>query len=230
MLAQVGGALDAAHARGLVHRDVKPANIMVDSGGSPDAPEIAYVSDFGLIKDVSSGGRPTQTGEFLGTIAYVAPEQIEGRPVDGRADVYSLGCVAFECLAGRVPFDRDNDAATLWAHMQEAPPSASLLNPALSQEVDAALARAMAKSPDDRYSTCGELVEALRGGLETKTTARSGGKAPQASAQGEARPGARSAGSARRRRSWSEPPAPPPCSCSSTTGRARRPRSPRRER
>jgi len=87
LLVQVGGALDAAHGRGLVRRDVKPANVMVDSGTGPEAPEIAYVADFGLIKDVQSGGRATETGEFLGTIAYVAPEQIEGRPVDGRARV-----------------------------------------------------------------------------------------------------------------------------------------------
>ena len=164
-LAQVAGGLDAAHARGLVHRDVKPANIMVDAGAGADAPEVAYVTDFGLIKSVETGGAPTATGELLGTIDYVAPEQIEGRPVDGRTDVYSLGCVAFECLTGRVPFDRDNEAATLWAHMQEEPPSAVAANPRLPRGIDRVLERALAKSPDDRFATCGGLVEALRAAL-----------------------------------------------------------------
>jgi serine/threonine-protein kinase len=172
ILAQAGSGLDAAHARGLVHRDIKPANIMVDSGPGPDAPEIAYVTDFGLIKNVQSGGRATPTGEFLGTIDYVAPEQIEGRAVDGRTDVYSLGCLAFECLTGRVPFERENDAAILWAHMQESPPSAASLNPDLPGGVDKALARAMAKRPDDRFRTCGELVGALRDELESDTGRR----------------------------------------------------------
>ena len=119
ILAQVASGLDAAHGRGLIHRDVKPANVMLDSGPGEGAPEVAYVTDFGLIKHVQSGGRATPTGDLLGTIDYVAPEQIEGRPVDGRADVYSLGCVAFECLTGRVPFARENDAAVLWAHMKD---------------------------------------------------------------------------------------------------------------
>jgi hypothetical protein len=166
ILAQVASGLDAAHAGGLVHRDVKSANVMVDSGFESDGPEIAYLTDFGLIKEVGSGGYPTPTGQFLGTIAYVAPEQIEGRPVDARTDLYSLGCVAFECLTGRVPFERDNDAATLWAHMQEEAPSAATLNTELPPGVDRVLARAMAKSPDDRYATGRELVEALRSELE----------------------------------------------------------------
>ena len=172
ILAQAGSGLDAAHARDLVHRDVKPANIMVDSGPGPDAPEIAYVTDFGLIKNVQSGGRPTPTGEFLGTIDYVAPEQIEGRPVDGRTDIYSLGCVAYECFTGRVPFDRENDAAILWAHIQEGPPSAAAENPALPPGVDEALARAMAKRPADRYGSCAELVAGLRDELESDTARR----------------------------------------------------------
>ena len=171
-LAQVAAALDAAHARGLVHRDVKPANVLVDGGATPEEPEIAYISDFGLIKSVQSSGVATATGEILGTIDYVAPEQIEGRPVDARADVYSLGCVAFECLTGRVPFRRDNDAATLWAHMQEAPPAAREVNPSLPRGVDRALRRALAKDPDDRLSSCTDLVEALRREVESVTTLR----------------------------------------------------------
>ncbi len=165
ILAQVASGLDAAHAHGLIHRDVKPANIMVDSGPGEEAPEIAFVTDFGLIKHVQSGGRPTPTGEFLGTIDYVAPEQIEGRPADGRADLYSLACVAFQCLAGRAPFERENDAAILWAHMQEEPPPLTSLRPDLPAAVDLVLARALAKSPEERQATCGELVVALREAL-----------------------------------------------------------------
>jgi tRNA A-37 threonylcarbamoyl transferase component Bud32 len=162
LLAQVASALDAAHAHGLVHRDVKPANIMVDSGPAESAPEVAYVTDFGLIKHVASGARATPTGEFLGTIDYVAPEQIEGRPVDARADVYSLGCVVFECLTGRVPFERENDAAILWAHMQEEPPAATSLRADLPAGVDEAIARALAKEPEGRHRSCGEFLEDIR--------------------------------------------------------------------
>jgi len=173
ILAQVASGLDAAHAQGLVHRDVKPANIMVDSGPGEEAPEIAYISDFGLIKHVHSSGKPTASGEFLGSIAYVAPEQIEGRPLDARADVYSLGCVAYECLTGEIPFQRDNDAAVLWAHMKEEPPAPSAISEALPVELDRVIARAMAKDPDDRYATCGELVADLRRALMPSEVGRS---------------------------------------------------------
>ncbi|HEX2110618.1 MAG TPA: serine/threonine-protein kinase [Gaiellaceae bacterium] len=162
ILAQVASGLDAAHARGLVHRDVKPANIMVDSGPGEEAPEIAYVSDFGLIKQVQTGARATPTGEFLGTISYVAPEQIEGRPVGPPADVYSLGCVAYECFTGRVPYVRENDAAVLWAHMQEEPPRATVSRTDLPPAVDDVLARAMAKDPSRRFESCSKLVQSLR--------------------------------------------------------------------
>jgi hypothetical protein len=165
IVSQAASGLDAAHARGLVHRDVKPANLMVDSGVAPTSPEIVYVSDFGLIKQVHSGGRPTPTGDFLGTIDYVAPEQIEGRAVDGRTDVYSLGCVLFECLTGRRPFERENDAAVLWAHMQEEPPAPSAVADGIPAGVDAVVRRALAKSPDARYGTCGELAAALADAL-----------------------------------------------------------------
>jgi tRNA A-37 threonylcarbamoyl transferase component Bud32 len=172
IVSQVASALDAAHARGLIHRDVKPANVMVDSGHDVDSPEIAYVTDFGLIKHVHSGGRATGTGEFLGTIDYVAPEQIEGKPVDARADVYSLACVAYECLTGQVPFKRDTEAAVLWAHMQEPPPAATALMPGLPRGVDSVLATGMAKSPGDRFSSGSELVAGLRSVLEPGTARR----------------------------------------------------------
>ena len=115
VLAQVADALDAAHRRALVHRDVKPANVLLDEDGH------AYLTDFGITKQV--GGDSTDTGRVVGTLDYLAPEQIRGDPVDGRADVYALGCLLYECLAGVPPFRRDTEAETLWAHMQEEPPS-----------------------------------------------------------------------------------------------------------
>src|SRR5207302_4050031 len=113
--AQVGSALDAAHARGLVHRDVKPANILV---GEDDR---VFLSDFGVAKELGTHGT-TRTGSFVGTTAYSAPEQIEGRPVDGRADVYALACVLYECLAGTAPFHRPSELAVLNAHLHAPPP------------------------------------------------------------------------------------------------------------
>ncbi len=121
LLAQVADALDAAHEHGLVHRDVKPSNVLVarESGR-----EHCYLADFGLTKSASSLGDLTDVGHLMGTIDYVAPDQLEGGPVGGHADVYSLACVLFECLTGDVPFRRDSDLAVLWAHVQDAPPSA----------------------------------------------------------------------------------------------------------
>jgi tRNA A-37 threonylcarbamoyl transferase component Bud32 len=180
ILAQAASGLDEAHARGLVHRDVKPANLMLDRGGQEGGPETVYVTDFGLTKHAHSGGAATPTGVLLGTIDYVAPEQIEGRTPDGRADAYSLGCVAFECLTGRRPFERENEAAVLWAHMQESPPSVRDLAPELPRGLDEPIARALAKDPNERFSTCAELVEALRGPIEAGRSGRSAAAPPPA--------------------------------------------------
>ncbi len=157
--AQVADALDQAHERGLVHRDVKPSNVLLDER------DHAYLADFGLTRRLSEqapGFRPTLS---LGTPAYVSPEQIEGGEVDGRADVYSLGCLLHECLTGDVPFQRDSELAVLWAHVQEEAPKASARNPALLEAIDAVLAKALAKEPEERYATCSELVEAAREAL-----------------------------------------------------------------
>ena len=116
---QIAGALDAAHRSGLIHRDVKPGNILVEPGPDPDSAPIAYLSDLGLTKHVDSHSGVTGSGELLGTIDYIAPEQISGLRVDGRADVYSLACVLFECLTGTVPYVRENQAAVLWAHLHD---------------------------------------------------------------------------------------------------------------
>jgi hypothetical protein len=155
IVSQVASALDAAHARGLVHRDVKPANILV---GANDR---AFLSDFGVVKELSSSGR-TRTGGFVGTIDYCAPEQIEGRDVDQRADVYALACVFYECIVGTSPFRRSSDVATLNAHLHAPPPRFSKAAPDLPPAIEPVLAKALAKSPLDRHATCGELVAALR--------------------------------------------------------------------
>ncbi|HXJ63688.1 MAG TPA: protein kinase, partial [Actinomycetota bacterium] len=168
ILRQVASALDAAHARGLVHRDVKPANILIASGSaaSSDEPDHVYLTDFGLTKEFRRAERSmTATGQFVGSIDYVAPEQVEGRAIDGRADQYSLACVMYECLTGVVPFAETSDIATLFAHIHQEPPPPSEVRPELPKGVDAVVARAMAKAPDDRFATCVEFVAAARDAL-----------------------------------------------------------------
>jgi ABC-type branched-subunit amino acid transport system substrate-binding protein len=147
VLGQVAGALDAAHRRALVHRDVKPANVLIDESGH------AYLTDFGITKQL--GGESTDTGRMVGTLDYLAPEQIRGDPVDGRTDVYALGCLLYECLSGAPPFRRDTEAETLWAHMQQEPPPLKG-----HAALDPVLRKALAKDPEERYSTCTELIDA----------------------------------------------------------------------
>jgi YVTN family beta-propeller protein len=151
IVSQVASALDAAHERGLVHRDVKPSNVLVDGR------DHAYLSDFGLSRRLSEQAAGFDAGLSLGTPAYVAPEEIEGNDVDGRADQYSLGCVLYECLSGERPFPRSSEAAVLFAHLEEAPPTLPGL-----EEV---LPRALAKDPATRYGTCTELVDATANAL-----------------------------------------------------------------
>jgi Protein kinase domain len=162
--AQVGSALDAAHHRGLLHRDVKPANILLEPG-EPGAPPIAYLADFGLTKHLESRSGITASGQFVGTIDYMSPEQIEGREVDARTDIYSLGCVIFETLAGGTPFRRETEVAVLWAHMRDDPPPLTELRPDLPDEVDAVVRKAMAKSAEERFGSCREFVADLRRAL-----------------------------------------------------------------
>jgi hypothetical protein len=165
---QAARALDAAHRRGLVHRDVKPGNLLIERGDDDDDPDHVYLSDFGITKHAMDRSGLTSTGQFLGTIDYVAPEQIRGMSVLGLADQYSLGCVLYECLTGRVPFEKEMDAAIIWAHVEESPPMPTALRPDLPPAVDDVFARVLAKQPGDRYASCREFIEAMRvalGGL-----------------------------------------------------------------
>ena len=172
LIGQAGWALDAAHRHGLVHRDVKPGNILIERGSDDESePDHVYLSDFGLSKHAASRSGLTATGEFMGTIDYISPEQIRGRPVDGRADIYSLGCVLYECLTGRVPFSKDINAAVIWAHVEEMPTPPSSVQSTLPPSIDYALAKALAKDPADRYATCRELIAATRAALPGATPA-----------------------------------------------------------
>jgi non-specific serine/threonine protein kinase len=157
VMTSVGSALDAAHERGLVHRDVKPANILISQGADPGH-EHVYLTDFGLTKRLGTAGSLTRTGAWVGTPDYVAPEQIQAGRVDGRTDVYSLGCVLYEMLTGSVAFPRENDMAKLWAHVSDQPPSPSLKRPELVRDFDEVVARATAKDPDVRYARASELA------------------------------------------------------------------------
>ena len=162
LLSPVASALDAAHWAGLVHRDVKPANILVHQ--RPGRPDHVYLTDFGLSKSAASAGTSmTGAGQYLGTPNYSAPEQIRGNPVDGRADQYSLACVAYELLTGHVPFERKDGLAVLDAHVHERPPSLAAWRPDLPATADSVLAKALAKAPGDRYPACQDFTEALRG-------------------------------------------------------------------
>jgi serine/threonine-protein kinase len=162
IVGQVASALDAAHDHGLVHRDVKPGNILVAQGTDSDHPEHVYLTDFGLTKKSLSLTGFTTVGQFVGTLDYVGPEQISGRPVDGRCDVYSLACVTYETLSGKPPFQRDDDMALLWAHQFDQPPRLTESCPDIAASADGVLAKALAKSPEDRYESCRAFVAALR--------------------------------------------------------------------
>jgi serine/threonine-protein kinase len=168
LVAQIAAALDAAHARGLVHRDVKPANVLL----TPE--DHVYLTDFGLTKRVVTDPDATKTGELVGSLNYVAPEQIRGEPVSPRTDVYGLGCLLFHVLTGRVPFPLEGNEAKLWAHVSEPPPLASSAAPAVPRAFDQVVARAMQKRPEDRYQSAGELgraaIDVATGGAPARDT------------------------------------------------------------
>ena len=167
VLAQIADALDAAHAAGLVHRDVKPSNILL----GPD--DHAYLADFGIARSMSSESTDlTRSGALLGTLDYLAPERLSSAPTDGRADQYSLACVLYECLTGRLPHPTEEPAAKLAGHLLRPPTAPSVLHPTLAPAVDPVLLRGMAKEPGRRFSSCADLLEAAGSAL----TAHDGGR------------------------------------------------------
>ena len=193
IVAQVASALDAAHARGLVHRDVKPANMLLEAGPGADRPDHVYLSDFGLTKTSLAASGLTATGQFMGTVEYVAPEQIESRPLDGRCDQYALACSAFEMLCGEPPFRREQSISVLYAHLSEPPPQVRLRRSELPDDIDAVLAKALSKAPADRYATCGEFASALRAALGSAGSGPGGAPAGRQATE-IAMPGAARAG------------------------------------
>jgi predicted Ser/Thr protein kinase len=164
-VAQIAAALDAAHAAGLVHRDVKPANALLASQ------DHVYLTDFGLTKRAASGSAMTKTGQMVGTVDYVAPEQVEGGAVDARTDVYSLACVFFHLLTGHVPFDKPTEMAKLFAHVHEDPPRPSEMVPGIPGAVDDVIWRGMAKDPTKRYLSAGDLGRAALAAAEHRALA-----------------------------------------------------------
>jgi Protein kinase domain len=182
IVAQVAGALDAAHAAGLVHRDVKPANVLL-------AGSHAYLSDFGITRVQASDTRITDSGNWIGTVDFMAPEHLRGEPTDARADVYALGCVLYTALTGTPPFRRETVPATITAHLHEGPPRPSAVALGVPVAFDAVIARALAKEPADRYPSAGDLGRAALAAAagERASTAR-GSVATGAATPEEAEP------------------------------------------
>ena len=161
LISQVAAALEAAHDKGLVHRDVKPANILIAAGAGVEGSDHAYLSDFGVVKNTAAAGF-TKTGLFVGTADYASPEQIEGKPLDARADIYSLGCVTYEALTATPTYEKDSEVAMMYAHLLEPPPKLTEKRPDLPPEVDEVMAKAVAKSKEDRYERPTEFALALK--------------------------------------------------------------------
>ena len=186
LLEQVAGALDAAHAEGLVHRDVKPGNVLL-SGDTMRA----FLTDFGLTIELAAGGELTRTGGWVGTLAYAAPEQLRAGALDARTDVYALGGVLHHCVTGRLPYPVERDVDAISAHLLDPPPRPSAVDARLPRDLDAVIARAMAKDPRDRFSSAGDLAAAASAAVagrpipDRERSVATGAAAPQAA------PGAR---------------------------------------
>ena len=208
IVAQVASALDAAHAHGLVHRDVKPANMLLGGLAEDGSEDHVYLSDFGISKTSQSTTNLTLTGQVLGTLNYLAPEQIEGRAVDGRADAYSLACAAFEMLAGAPPFRRDQSLAVMWAQLSAPPPALTSARPDLPAGVDQVMFRGLAKAPEERYPSCRAFAAALQEACGVTSAELQPHAAQAAAAQGTAGRGLAGPGLAAHNLAASDPAGP----------------------
>lgn len=177
LLEQAARALDAAHSRGLVHRDVKPGNLLIAQGIDAGDPDHVYLADFGITKQAEGRSGLTTAGTILGTVHYMSPEQIQELTVRGTADQYSLGCVLYECLTGRAPFEKSSNEALMWAHVHGFPVPPSQLRPELPPAVDEVFTQVLAKHPGDRYASCREFIAAAGDALAT-ACAQPGGLRP----------------------------------------------------
>jgi serine/threonine protein kinase/tetratricopeptide (TPR) repeat protein len=186
IISQCAAALDAAHAEGLVHRDVKPGNILLSSDRRNSTDQV-YLADFGVSKRIHTEAGLTRTGQFVGTVDYVAPEQIRGEDVDGRADVYSLGCVLYRCLTGEVPFPRETEVGTIYAHLQDGPKAPSVGWPGIPSAVDEVISQALAKSRGERFATCHALAQAAAGAFGPAAPRARDQRLPELSGLGEVR-------------------------------------------
>jgi hypothetical protein len=164
ILTPVADALDAAHAEGLIHRDIKPQNILVSGR------DHAYLADFGLTKAPGEKSL-TKTGQFVGTLDYISPEQIRGKPASKQSDIYALAAVLYECLSGVVPYPKDSEAAVLYAHMSDEPPLVTEARPELPAALDGVIRKAMSKNPEDRHGSASELMRAAEEAFSRKTRA-----------------------------------------------------------
>ena len=165
LIGQVADALDAAHAEGLVHRDIKPSNILVT------ATDFVYVVDFGIARSVGSARTSlTISGATVGTLEYMSPERFTLADIDGRSDVYSMACVLLECLTGRRPFTGHDLPSLMFAHLHTPPAPLSSIVHGLPGDLDAVIARGLAKRPEDRYPTAGAMAEAARAALLSAPT------------------------------------------------------------
>lgn len=165
IVAETAQALDFAHSKGVLHRDVKPANILLERGSG--GRERVYLGDFGIARALGEAGRLTRTGSFTATLAYASPEQLTGAPMDGRSDQYALACTLYRLLTGSVPFASDHPAVVIQGHLQHRPPPMSTLRPGLPAGLDLVLERGMAKVPADRFSSCAEFAAAAGAALAT---------------------------------------------------------------
>ncbi|MDQ3454613.1 MAG: serine/threonine protein kinase, partial [Actinomycetota bacterium] len=198
IVTEVGKGLDYAHRLGLLHRDVKPGNILLAPTHDPDDPERVLLTDFGVAKAVDTANRLTSTGSVVATLAYAAPEQIQAGPLDHRVDVYALGCVVYELLTGHVPFPGGTAYEIMGHHLTKAPPQPTDLVPGLPRGFDEVVATALAKNREDRYGSCRELTNAAWRAVRAAPTGPSRGGVPVPPAAFAPAPG------------FAPPPPPPP--------------------